>query len=112
MTRDMSRDWPQTYPANDDGGGEGVGHSKMRRSSIVGEWYPPGGVIILEFLCCFQVYLRWECGMQRTPGDQVTIEKRTKKNYRRVCSCGERVISKEGARSSALCGSRPSGTSR
>ena len=29
--------------------------------------------------CCFQAYLFWGGGIQRTPGDKVTVEKHTKK---------------------------------
>ena len=36
------------------------------------------------------------CGIQRTPGDKVTVEQRTKKSITRVCLCGGIFI--EGVR--------------
>ena len=40
---------------------------------VMGEWCPPG--VIIWSLICFQAYVRRGCGIQRTPGDKVTVEK-------------------------------------
>ena len=70
--------------------------SKLVR--FVGEWYPQEGVIILEFDTVFRrtsvggvvfnipPYLSRGCGIQRTPGDKATVEKRNKKHIT-GCAC-------------------------
>lgn len=62
--------------------GWGLRHSSSSRS-VEGEWYPPGGEIILEFDAVFRrTFVRgvvYYCSGGYTPGDEVMIEKRTTK---------------------------------
>ena len=39
----------------------------------------------MSWRCCFQAYLRMGCGIHRTLGDKVAVEKRTK-NYITGCA--------------------------
>ena len=46
--------------------------------ACMGERCPPD--VILWSLMCFQAYVRRGCGIQRTPGDKVTVEEKSKKD--------------------------------
>ena len=65
---------------------------------VAGEWYPPDGVMILEFGCVSGIPRRG-CGIQRTPGAKLMVEKRNKK-YITGCAHVGGVLSKGGVLSS------------
>ena len=71
---------------------------------VMGEWCPPG--VILGSSICFQEYVRRGCGIQRTPGDKLTVETKIHKIYPRVRFYRGGGLFKAGVLSSVLYGTR------
>lgn len=72
-------------------------------SNIVGEWYPSGGVIILELDDFFKRPSVGVCGVQRTPADEVSIKKRPIQCITRCAHVRGGALSKRGVLSSVIC---------
>lgn len=91
FVREIILQWHATSPVighkpTTSAGGWGLGHRMSSSSSVGGEWYPPGSVIILEFHAVF--------GLTSVGGVLFSVppvikwrSKNVPKVYQRICSC-------------------------